>query len=198
MVLNSKLVFEIVFFEFWKIFDQFWKNFQSKLASPKLRKSVPDAFPTTNWTPKAVWTSLGHVLGLFLKHFFTNFAGFCLKSSCNSRSKLCKYESVSALRLWPSFLPPCLYPTLSFDGFWIPKFVLSGLKSWPLFNCNVDSFGFSFNIKTRSAFLRSSFHCSLELLGLEDSMPTWSGTNSANVCLHVFNGISLLNTSCTY
>ena len=35
-----------------------------------------EAFPTPKWTPKAVWTPLGAVLGPFWKHFGTIFGQF--------------------------------------------------------------------------------------------------------------------------
>ena len=67
MVSNSKLVSESLFFDFWSIFDKFWTN--SKMAGVFGENLGLEAFPTPKWTPKAVWTLLGTVLGPFWKHF---------------------------------------------------------------------------------------------------------------------------------
>ena len=89
---------------FW-IFCRFWIYFGSKNGGVEPRKSVLEAFPTSKWTPKAVWTLLGTVLGTFLKNFWSILTKIMCLSLSSTRTQASKgprrvTRSVNNLRIW--------------------------------------------------------------------------------------------------
>ena len=46
MVSNSKLLFELVFLDFWFILEQFWVKFKPKMAGANLEEPMLNAFPS--------------------------------------------------------------------------------------------------------------------------------------------------------
>ena len=68
-----------MFLDFWLLPARFWTNFGSKMVEVLLLKLCPVAFPTPEWTPKAVWTPLGSVQGPFWEHIKSTFGKFWRK-----------------------------------------------------------------------------------------------------------------------
>ena len=63
-------------------------------------KSDLEAFPTPKWSPKAVWTPLGAVLGPFWKHFGTIFGQFLDNFGQNLDEVLCALVRTTKLELF--------------------------------------------------------------------------------------------------
>ena len=181
----------MLFFDFWLIFDHFWINLGSKMAGPKLRKSVPDAFPTTKWTPKAVcgpylerfWDRFGNILETFLTIFLSIF-------NKNWNKFLIKTMFVQ-IYPHPSVVPVSL-PSVSIDAL----FSIRGSETTTSNEWHNESTLFHLHRKTSSTFLRSTCLRSLEIFCLEYSTATSLLARTTGIRLHIFRSISSLLTAC--